>query len=163
MLVGVNLLREGLDLPEVSMVAVFDADTQGFLRSATSLIQIIGRAARNPNGAVFLYADKTTPAMAAAISETTRRRNIQLKHNLDNGIDPTPLHKEVVDIIARATRPTLSEADENEPIDVTLKREAAALETAMTNASKTLRFEEAALLRDELVQVRRQLAELSEM
>jgi len=162
-LVGVNLLREGLDLPEVSLVAVFDADTQGFLRSATSLIQIIGRAARNPNGAVILYADNVTPAMEAAISETNRRRDRQIAFNTEHGVDPRPLHKEVVDIVARATRPTRSESVTDEPIDVTLRREITAVEQAMNGAAKSLRFEEAALLRDELSSLRRQLAELDEL
>ena len=162
-LVGVNLLREGLDLPEVSLVAVFDADTQGFLRSATSLIQIIGRAARNPNGTVILYADQITPAMASAISETTRRRDRQIVHNVEHGIDPRPLHKEVVDIVARATRPALTEAVIDEPIEVTLQREVDAIERAMIDAAKSLRFEEAALLRDEVSLLRRQLAELRDV
>ena len=162
-LVGVNLLREGLDLPEVSLVAVFDADTQGFLRSATALIQIIGRAARNPNGAVILYADNMTPAMASAISETNRRRKKQISFNTQHGVDPRPLHKEVVDIVARATRPAKAEIIEDEPIDVTIRREVEAVEQAMVGAAKSLRFEEAALLRDELSSLRRQLAELSEI
>jgi excinuclease ABC subunit B len=161
-LVGVNLLREGLDLPEVSLVAVFDADTQGFLRSATSLIQIIGRAARHPRGTVILYADQTTPAMAAAIGETNRRRDRQLAHNAEHGIDPTPLHKEVIDVVSRATRSGLVNAPVDEPLHVTLEREIAALETAMVVAAKSLRFEEAALMRDELGGLRRQLAELAE-
>lgn len=162
-LVGVNLLREGLDLPEVSMVAVFDADTQGFLRSATSLIQIIGRAARNPNGAVFFYGDSITPAMNLAILETERRREIQIAHNIKYGIDPKPLHKQIVDIVARATRPQLVDFDENEPIDMTLKREITAIEIEMIKSSKALKFEEAAMLRDELSLLRRQLLELSEL
>jgi excinuclease ABC subunit B len=162
-LVGVNLLREGLDLPEVSLVAVFDADTQGFLRSATALIQIIGRAARNPNGAVILYADKMTPAMASAISETNRRRDKQIAFNTEHGVDPRPLHKEVVDIVARATRPAKAESIADEPIAVTIRREVEAVEQAMVGAAKSLRFEEAALLRDELSSLRRQLAELNEI
>ena len=162
-LVGVNLLREGLDLPEVSLVAVFDADTQGFLRSATALIQIIGRAARNPNGSVILYADKMTPAMASAISETNRRRDKQIAFNTEHGVDPRPLHKEVVDIVARATRPAKAESIADEPIAVTIRREVEAVEHAMVGAAKSLRFEEAALLRDELSSLRRQLAELNEI
>jgi excinuclease ABC subunit B len=162
-LVGVNLLREGLDLPEVSLVAVFDADTQGFLRSATALIQIIGRAARNPNGAVILYADKMTPAMASAISETNRRRDKQIAFNTEHGVDPRPLHKEVIDIVARATRPAKAESIADEPIAVTIRREVEAVEQAMVGAAKSLRFEEAALLRDELSSLRRQLAELNEI
>ena len=97
-LVGINLLREGLDLPEVSLVAILDADKEGFLRSATALIQTIGRAARNVSGEVHMYADRITPSMERAIDETNRRREIQVAHNLANGIDPTPLRKKIADI-----------------------------------------------------------------
>src|SRR5690625_2898978 len=92
-LVGINLLREGLDLPEVSLVAILDADKEGFLRSATSLIQTIGRAARNLHGEVHMYADTVTRSMREAIDETDRRRAVQIKHNEDHGIDPQPLVK----------------------------------------------------------------------
>ena len=97
-LVGINLLREGLDLPEVSLVSILDADKEGFLRSARSLIQTIGRAARNVSGEVHMYADKMTPSMAQAIDETTRRRAIQVAYNLENGLDPQPLRKRIADI-----------------------------------------------------------------
>jgi excinuclease ABC subunit B len=97
-LVGINLLREGLDLPEVSLVSILDADKEGFLRSDKSLIQTIGRAARNVSGQVHMYADKITPSMAAAIDETNRRRDKQLAYNKANGIDPTPLRKKIADI-----------------------------------------------------------------
>ena len=99
-LVGINLLREGLDLPEVSLVAILDADKEGFLRSDKSLIQTIGRAARNVSGQVHMYADRITPSMESAIDETNRRRAKQVAYNTDNGIDPTPLRKKIADITA---------------------------------------------------------------
>jgi excinuclease ABC subunit B len=98
-LVGINLLREGLDLPEVSLVAILDADKEGFLRSGTSLIQTIGRAARNVSGQVHMYADKITPSMALAIEETNRRREKQIAYNTERGVDPQPLRKKIVDIL----------------------------------------------------------------
>jgi excinuclease ABC subunit B len=103
-LVGINLLREGLDLPEVSLVAILDADKEGFLRSGTSLIQTIGRAARNVSGEVHMYADKITPAMEKAIEETNRRREKQIAYNTANGIDPQPLRKKINDIVAQIAR-----------------------------------------------------------
>jgi excinuclease ABC subunit B len=111
-LVGINLLREGLDLPEVSLVSILDADKEGFLRSETSLIQTIGRAARNVSGQVHMYADKVTPSMARAIDETNRRRAKQIAHNEANGVDPQPLRKKIVDILDDIYR----EAAENEGV-----------------------------------------------
>src|SRR5439155_1328991 len=98
-LVGINLLREGLDLPEVSLVSILDADKEGFLRSGTSLIQTIGRAARNVSGQVHMYADTITPSMRNAIEETTRRREKQVAYNAERGLDPRPLRKKIVDIL----------------------------------------------------------------
>ena len=106
-LVGINLLREGLDLPEVSLVSILDADKEGFLRSTTSLIQTIGRAARNVNGEVHMYADKVTASMKRAIDETNRRREKQVEYNRLNGIDPTPLRKKIADITDSLNREEL--------------------------------------------------------
>jgi excinuclease ABC subunit B len=103
-LVGINLLREGLDLPEVSLVAILDADKEGFLRSSTSLIQTIGRAARNVSGAVHMYADVMTDSMKLAIGETTRRRAKQVAYNLERGVDPQPLRKKIADITDQLNR-----------------------------------------------------------
>lgn len=150
-LVGINLLREGLDIPEVSLVAILDADKQGFLRTETSLIQIIGRAARNANGRVIMYADETSPAMDSAIKETERRRSIQQKFNEENGITPKTIEKAVREVI-EATK-SIEEKEEKKPIEMT-KRElidfVKKLEKEMKEAAGNLEFERAALLRDKV-------------
>lgn len=162
--VGVNLLREGLDLPEVSFVAILDADKEGFLRSTTSLIQTIGRAARNPDGRVVLYADKVTKSMEAAIKETDRRRAVQVAFNKANGLEPKALHKKIVDVVASARG--MEAAPKAEPKGLRgaledLKLIEKNLEKAMKEASSGLRFEEAGALRDELLAVRREINELN--
>jgi excinuclease ABC subunit B len=154
-LVGVNLLREGLDLPEVSLVAILDADKEGFLRSETSLIQTIGRAARNISGRVLLYADVMTGSLTAAIEETNRRRAIQIAHNEKHGITPISIKKKINDITEQLTTvhdKTLYEmmlidkkAYEKNPEKVIKQKE-----KQMTLAVKELDFETAALLRDEI-------------
>jgi len=162
-LVGVNLLREGLDLPEVSLVAILDADKEGFLRGETSLVQTIGRAARNVNGRVLMYADKETEAMRAAIRETDRRRAIQLAYNEEHGITPETVRKgisEMAEFLAmedRAPRKRRSRrgADIADPAE--LERTIVALEEEMLAAADDLRFEEAARIRDELKELRRDL------
>jgi excinuclease ABC subunit B len=162
-LVGVNLLREGLDLPEVSLVAILDADKEGFLRGETSLVQTIGRAARNVNGRVLMYADKETDAMRAAMSETDRRRAIQLAYNEEHGITPATVRKgisEMSEFLAmedraprkRRTKHAADFVDADE-----LERAIVALEEEMLAAADDLRFEEAGRLRDELKELRRDL------
>nr|MBA2601321.1 excinuclease ABC subunit UvrB [Actinomycetota bacterium] len=169
-LVGINLLREGLDLPEVSLVAILDADKEGYLRSQTSLIQTIGRAARNVEGQVIMYADEVTDSMRRAISETQRRRKIQLEYNEANGIDPQTIRKAVSDILIHGlgrrrdvTVPTKSKSRRNEtfggsPDD--LKRLILQLEEEMHQAAEDLRFEYAARIRDEVNDLRRELREV---
>jgi excinuclease ABC subunit B len=166
-LVGVNLLREGLDLPEVSLVAILDADKEGFLRGETSLIQTIGRAARNVNGKVLMYADKETKAMRAAIGETDRRRAIQLAHNERHGITAETIVKGVSDIAeflqgeskvprgGRRRRAAKGKAKEMSGHE--LERLAVELEEEMIAAADDLRFEYAAQLRDEIRELRREL------
>jgi excinuclease ABC subunit B len=162
-LVGVNLLREGLDLPEVSLVAILDADKEGFLRGETSLVQTIGRAARNVNGRVLMYADRETEAMAAAIRETDRRRAIQLAYNEEHGITPETVRKgisEMAEFLAmedRAPRKRRGRraGEFKDPDD--LERTIVALEEEMLAAADDLRFEEAARIRDELKELRRDL------
>ena len=162
-LVGVNLLREGLDLPEVSLVAILDADKEGFLRGETSLVQTIGRAARNVNGTVLMYADRETDAMAAAISETDRRRAIQLAYNEEHGITPETVRKgisEMAEFLAmedRAPRKRRGKRSGEFKDPEELERTIVALEEEMLAAADDLRFEEAARIRDELKELRRDL------
>ena len=154
-LVGINLLREGLDLPEVSLVAILDADKEGFLRSQTSLIQTIGRAARNADGKVIMYADKMTPSMQAAIDETKRRREIQHAYNQANGIVPKTVMKSVRDLIeissASAERKGRSGVKMTK---VEKEREIARLEKQMKEAARMMEYEYAAILRDQIIELR---------
>ena len=163
-LIGINLLREGLDLPEVSLVAILDADKEGFLRSRSALIQTIGRAARNANGEAILYADRITDSMRSAITTTERRRLAQIAYNEERGITPQTVTKNVADILGRlrsesAPEPKnkshgVSSLEGNLPDDYNL--EIARVEEALLQAAKDLRFEEAASLRDYLVTLQRQ-------
>ena len=169
-LVGINLLREGLDLPEVSLVAILDADKEGFLRSDTSLIQTIGRAARNVDGTVVMYADQVTDSMKRAVSETERRRHIQIAYNREHGIDPQTIRKKVSDILLSlegerlgAPKPQRRRraADRPEMPREELERLIRTLEEEMHEAAKDLRFEYAARLRDEVRDLRRELEALN--
>ena len=164
-LVGINLLREGLDLPEVSLVAILDADKVGFLRSATSLIQIAGRAARHVNGKVLMYADRISDAMNQAITESRRRREIQQKYNEEHGIVPESIKKEITDILKRKKK-------EKEDIsfgDIEVikrrynllnpnhrKRYVKELEKEMRDAARNLDFERAIVFRDEIERVKKE-------
>jgi excinuclease ABC subunit B len=170
-LVGINLLREGLDLPEVSLVAILDADKEGFLRSETSLIQIIGRAARNVDGQVVMYADDVTDSMRRAINETNRRRRAQTLWNEEHGIDPQTVRKRVSDILELVQTEAPKgdrrrrEVEARKPLDLEgddLTRLIMSLEDEMHEAAKELRFEYAARLRDEVTELRRELREVAE-
>jgi len=181
--VGINLLREGLDLPEVSLVAILDADKEGFLRSSTSLIQTMGRAARNVDGQVVMYADRVTDSMRHAISETNRRRKRQLEYNEEHGIDPQTIRKKVTDILemvrlrdsddtgaassggsrgrGRNRRSSAIFADLKGVPPDELGRLIQSLQEEMHEAAKSLRFEEAARLRDEVNELKRELKAVS--
>ena len=181
-LVGINLLREGLDLPEVSLVAILDADKEGFLRSATSLIQTIGRAARNINGEVHMYADRITDSMAKAIDETNRRRDKQVAYNIANGIDPTPLRKQIADITDQLMREEVDTAQLIEELKKEPKRKTSVpmrgrtnigsagkdallstimdLDAQMKLAASELQFELAARIRDEISELKRELRQI---
>jgi excinuclease ABC subunit B len=163
-LVGVNLLREGLDLPEVSLVGILDADKEGFLRGETSLIQTIGRAARNVEGKVLMYADKETAAMRAAIGETDRRREIQRAYNEEHGITPETIVKGISDIaeflqsdskVPRSRRRRRAAAEGMPPAEI--EKAIVELEEEMLQAAEELRFEYAAKLRDEIRDLKREL------
>jgi len=162
-LVGINLLREGLDLPEVALVAILDADKIGFLRSTTSLIQTIGRAARNVDGRVIMYADRMSDAMVEAITETRDRRAIQMAYNQEHGITPKSIVKAVEDILERER----DEAAQDEKDDIRIrkagynlldsgqrKKYIKELEAEMLQAAKDLEFERAAVLRDEIKNIK---------
>jgi excinuclease ABC subunit B len=176
-LVGINLLREGLDLPEVSLVAILDADKEGFLRGETSLIQTIGRAARNVDGQVIMYADRMTDSMQRAISETHRRRSVQQAYNAEHGIDPQTIRKAITDILVmlgsrdgtapvpgrdrRSRRRDRARSDLAELPQEELSRLISTLEEEMREAAADLRFEYAAKLRDEIADLKSELKELS--
>lgn len=162
-LVGINLLREGIDVPETSLVAILDADKEGFLRNPRSLIQTIGRAARNQNGHVIMYADKVTAAMQEAMDETQRRRDIQMAYNKEHGITPTTIKKEIRDLITV----THAVEDDNKQVDLTqvdfndLPRDEQNsildnITAQMKAAAKDLDFEKAAKLRDNLMTLKAQ-------
>ena len=158
-IVGINLLREGLDLPEVSLVAIIDADKEGYLRSSTALIQTIGRASRHADGKVIMYADRITKSMKYAIDETNRRRELQKSHNLKNNITPQTIKKNIRDLTERIT----SSPDTNDTFDILSKdipkeeigRMIKGLEKQMKAASKNLEFEKAGLMRDEIIELRK--------
>ena len=154
-LVGINLLREGLDLPEVSLVAILDADKEGFLRSETSLIQTIGRAARNAQGLVIMYADNITASMAVAMEETKRRRQIQQAYNEVHGIVPKTIIKSVRDLI-EISSPT-AERKGRTGVKLTKaekEKEIARLEKQMKEAARMMEYEYAAILRDQIIELR---------
>jgi excinuclease ABC subunit B len=159
--IGVNLLREGLDIPEVSLVAILDADKEGFLRSDTSLIQTIGRSARNVNAEVVLYADTVTPSMQRAIDETNRRRELQLKYNREHGITPETIQKAIrhgIEAEVRSIQVVQHAAGESRRITDEFLKE---LEEEMLAAAKMLDFERAAKLRDKILQLKNQMGQMA--
>ena len=160
-IIGINLLREGLDIPEVSLIAILDADKEGFLRSDTSLIQIIGRAARNVNGKVIMYADRITGSMERAITETNRRRKLQSEYNTANGITPQTIMKSVRDIIELKEKDSVKAAEADKKVDTAQNlskkdkdKLIADLVAEMQKAAKNLDFERAAYLRDRIKHLR---------
>ena len=159
-LVGINLLREGLDIPEVSLVAILDADKEGFLRSDRSLIQTVGRAARNVNGKVIMYADSITGSMQKAIDETNRRRAIQQKYNTENGLIPKTIKKEIRDVIeiGKKEKAAISKHNKGDKKLTAVERERliAQLSIEMKAAAAKLEFEQAAYIRDKIKELRNQ-------
>ncbi|MBR3961502.1 MAG: UvrB/UvrC motif-containing protein, partial [Clostridia bacterium] len=153
-LVGINLLREGLDIPEVSLVAILDADKEGFLRSETSLIQTVGRAARNAEGEVIMYADSVTRSMERAIMETERRRSIQSEYNKAHGITPKTIVKDVRDIIEITPKAENSEENYKKMPKAEREKLIAVLSGEMREAAKMLEFEHAAYLRDKIAKLK---------
>lgn len=171
-LVGINLLREGLDLPEVSLVTILDADKEGFLRSETSLVQTIGRASRNVGGQVVLYADEVTNSMRRALSETQRRRELQIRYNQKHGIEPATIRKAVTDILQAARiaeSPKLYKVRQKYQRDIfqmprdELERLIHTLEEEMREAAGELKFEEAAAMRDQVVELRKEIKEIKDI
>ena len=163
-LVGINLLREGLDIPEITLVAILDADKEGFLRSETSLIQTIGRAARNSEGHVIMYADTMTESMQLAIDETQRRREIQMQYNKEHGITPKTIQKSVRDLISISKKVAAQELKmEKDPESMSrkeLEKLVRDLEKQMKKAAAELNFEAAAELRDQMVDLKKLLADM---
>ena len=164
-LVGINLLREGLDIPEITLVAILDADKEGFLRSETSLIQTIGRAARNADGHVIMYADTITDSMRRALDETNRRRKIQEEYNEAHGITPQTIRKAVRDLISiskevKKEETLYAEKDLESMSKKELEKLAAQIQKKMKAAAAELNFEEAVVLRDQMIEVKKVLNDL---
>lgn len=163
-LVGINLLREGLDIPEISLVAILDADKEGFLRSETSLIQTVGRAARNADGHVILYADRVTDSMQATINETERRRGIQQQYNEEHGITPTTIKKAVRDLIRISKAVEVSHGEMEKDMESMSEKELHQLLKEITKemhkAAAELNFEAAAELRDKMIEIKKYLLEI---
>ena len=162
-LVGINLLREGLDIPEITLVAILDADKEGFLRSSTSLIQTIGRAARNSEGHVIMYADTITDSMQMALDETKRRREVQMKYNEEHGITPTTIQKSVRDLISISKKVAAEELRmEKDPESMSaqeLEKLIKDVTKQMKKVAAELNFEAAAELRDKLIELKKILQE----
>ena len=161
-LVGVNLLREGIDIPECSLVCILDADKEGFLRSETSLIQTIGRAARNSEGRVILYADKITNSINKALQETSRRRKIQEKHNQENGITPTTIKKQLMNSLNLAVANLRDKNNDKKIMDLEfIEIDIGKLKKQMLEAAENLEFEKATKLRDKIDKLQKSLLIIS--